>query len=155
MILLCFAYLSSLTNFQHKVLFLDLNNNRSLVAAAVNVRFRSKQGICQRFIVYKEKVNCQLSHPFSTVTVYIAKLLNLIRTFFSVPVMFSQNIKGLYRKQTYFRSSLSLSRACASRAYKGRLGGMQKLNFNETFESLFTVFSNPVYEGVVTLLLRR
>ena len=24
---------------------------------------------------------------------------------------------------------------------------MQKLNFNETFESPFTVFSNPVYEG--------
>ena len=32
---------------------------------------------------------------------------------------------------------------------------MQKLNFNETFESPFTVFSYPVYEGVVTLLLRR
>ena len=51
--------------------------------------------------------------------------------------------------------SLSLSRACASRAYKGRLGGMQKLNFNETFESPFTVFSNSDYEGVMTLLLRR
>ena len=104
--LLCFAYLSSLTNFQHKVLFLDLNNNRSLVAAAVNVRFRSKQGLCQRFIVYKEKVNCQLSHPFSTVTVYIAKLLNLIRTFFSVPVMFSQNIKGLMQKADLFQVEL-------------------------------------------------
>ena len=83
-------------------LFLDLNNNRSLVAAAVNVRFRSKQGLCQRFIVYKEKVNCQLSHLFSTVTVYIAKLLNLIRTLFSVPVMFSQNIKGLMQKADFF-----------------------------------------------------
>ena len=83
-------------------LFLDLNNNRSLVAAAVNVRFRSKQGLCQRFIVYKEKVNCQLSHPLSTVTVYIAKLLNLIRTLFSVPVMFSQNIKGLMQKADFF-----------------------------------------------------
>ena len=31
---------------------------------------------------------------------------------------------------------------------------MQKLKFNKTFESSFTVFSNPVYEGVVTLLLR-
>ena len=38
------------------------------------MRFRSKQGLCLRFIVYEEKVNCQLGHPFSTVTVYIAKL---------------------------------------------------------------------------------
>ena len=98
--LFCLPILS--TNFQHKVLFSDLNNNRSLVAAAVNVRFRSKQGLCQRFIVYKEKVNCQLSHPFSTVTVYISKLLNLIRTFFSVPVVFSQNIKGLMQKADLF-----------------------------------------------------
>ena len=39
------------------------------------------------------------------------------------------------QKATYFRSSLSLSGACASRAYKERLGVMQKLNLNETFES--------------------
>ena len=100
--LFCLPILSYYGNFQHKVLFLDLNNNRCLVAAAVNVCFRSKQGLCQRFIVYEEKVNCQLSHPFSTVTVYIAKLLNLIRTFFSVPVMFSQNIKGLMQKADLF-----------------------------------------------------
>ena len=38
------------------------------------MRFRSKQGLCLRFIIYEEKVNGQLGHPFSTVTVYIAKL---------------------------------------------------------------------------------
>ena len=38
------------------------------------MRFRSKQRLCLRFIVYEEKVNCQLNHPFSTVTAYIAKL---------------------------------------------------------------------------------
>ena len=38
------------------------------------MRFRSKQGLCLRFIVYEEKVNCQLHLPFSAVTVFIAKL---------------------------------------------------------------------------------
>ena len=38
------------------------------------MRFRSKQGLCLRFIVYGEKVNCQLGHPLFTVTVYVAKL---------------------------------------------------------------------------------
>ena len=35
-----------------------------------------KTRLCLRFIVYEEKVNCQLDHghPFSTVTVYLAKL---------------------------------------------------------------------------------
>ena len=42
------------------------------------MRFRLKQGLCLRFIVYKKNVNYQLGHPFSTVTVSIAKLLNLI-----------------------------------------------------------------------------
>ena len=40
------------------------------------------------------------------------------------------------QKACLVKSSLSLSRACASRAYNGRLGGMQKLNSNETFENL-------------------
>ena len=56
LILLCFADLSSLADFPHKVLFLNLNNNRSLVAAAVNMRFRSKQELCLRFIVYEKKL---------------------------------------------------------------------------------------------------
>ena len=43
-------------------------------------------------LLNEEKVYCQLGHPFSAVTVYIAKLENLIRAFFSVFLMFSQNI---------------------------------------------------------------
>ena len=38
------------------------------------MRFRSKQRLCLQLIVYEEKVDCQLGHPFYTVTVYIAKL---------------------------------------------------------------------------------
>ena len=54
------AYVS-LTIFPREVLFLNLNNNRSLDAAAVIMRFRSKQGLCLRFIVCEEKGNCQLA----------------------------------------------------------------------------------------------
>ena len=38
------------------------------------MRFRSKQRLCLRLIVYKEKVDRQLGNPFFIVTVYNAKL---------------------------------------------------------------------------------
>ena len=38
------------------------------------MRFRSKQGLCLRFIVYEEKGKRKLGHPFFAVTVYIANL---------------------------------------------------------------------------------
>ena len=37
-------------------LFLDLNNNRSLVAAAVNVRFRSNKGYVRDSLFTKKKL---------------------------------------------------------------------------------------------------
>ena len=53
-----------------------------MIVGSLIARFRSKQGLCLRFIVYEENVNCQLDYPFFIVTVYIAKLQNLFRAFF-------------------------------------------------------------------------